>query len=60
MLFFITGATLLLLNSLRDIFPELFSLDKLFEMLTSEEHGIVLCLTTLCYVVTMIHPLCRI
>lgn len=38
-LFFITGATLLFVNSLRDVFPELFSLEKLYEMLTSEEHG---------------------
>ena len=39
LLFFLVGGTLLLLNSLRDVFPELFSLEKLYEMLTSEEHG---------------------
>jgi hypothetical protein len=38
-LFFIIGATLLFVNSLKDVFPELFSLKTLYEMLTSEERG---------------------
>jgi len=39
LLFFIIGAAFLLLNSLRDVFPELFSLDKLYSMMTSDDHG---------------------
>lgn len=37
-LFFLLGAAALLLNSLREVFPELFSLDLLFDMMTTEDH----------------------
>lgn len=39
MLFFLLGAIALLINSLREVFPELFSLDLLFNMMTTEDHG---------------------
>jgi len=38
MLFFLLGAIALLINSLREVFPELFSLDLLFNMMTTEDH----------------------
>lgn len=51
MLFFIVGTVLLLLNALRDVFPELFSLDKLYEISASGDAGTV-CLSHTFFLIT--------